>query len=504
MKKRLFAGALALLMIIGLLPVSSMLKKPVEAQAAQKTSIYSVGSQTKGTISGSIGTDGRFTLSGTNTFSIDSPGSYSDGKKEYGFKLGTSGPAKQCVKFTPKTSKAKLTIKGIYKSSRNAVVSLKGADENAQNKTIAKISGSSAEKFEISFDIESNADTEYSLYRSDGGTVYINTIELTEDPYTITVNDEKAAEDSQTVSTFYKEGDTVSLSAADTDNFLYWETSHGRIISRESSTTLTAYYDETYTAVYGSDVTVYYMTAYNQIYKSVASNDFDSSSEQPAGPIRYGYKFTGWNKSASDIQTEIESGTTKKIFVDPKYDQDTTTKYTVTVDTTALTDDGKSVDTEYTINDVATASTSSAEFAYWKDAETGKVLSYNSTYYFFANKDMKVVAVNKSEATSDSEGVISLVFNGTNDDGDSVVIFEYTVPSDCTVKFAGVYASPDSSKLTKDSADFVDGGVFNSKNTYKYTITKTKGMSTWYVMPVLEYTDSNGETVTKTLSAETF
>lgn len=35
MKKRLIAGALALLMIIGLLPVSSMLKKPVEAQAAQ-------------------------------------------------------------------------------------------------------------------------------------------------------------------------------------------------------------------------------------------------------------------------------------------------------------------------------------------------------------------------------------------------------------------------------------------------------------------------------------
>ena len=36
MKKRLIAGALALLMIIGLLPVSSMLKKPVEAQAAQQ------------------------------------------------------------------------------------------------------------------------------------------------------------------------------------------------------------------------------------------------------------------------------------------------------------------------------------------------------------------------------------------------------------------------------------------------------------------------------------
>ncbi len=37
MKKRLFAGALALLMIIGLLPVSSMSKKPIEAKAGETT-----------------------------------------------------------------------------------------------------------------------------------------------------------------------------------------------------------------------------------------------------------------------------------------------------------------------------------------------------------------------------------------------------------------------------------------------------------------------------------
>ena len=37
MKKRIFAGALALLMIIGLLPVSSMVKKPMEVKASGKT-----------------------------------------------------------------------------------------------------------------------------------------------------------------------------------------------------------------------------------------------------------------------------------------------------------------------------------------------------------------------------------------------------------------------------------------------------------------------------------
>lgn len=50
MKKRLFAGALALLMIIGLLPVSSMLKKPVEAQAAQSTT-YTLSADVDGALS---------------------------------------------------------------------------------------------------------------------------------------------------------------------------------------------------------------------------------------------------------------------------------------------------------------------------------------------------------------------------------------------------------------------------------------------------------------------
>ena len=47
-------------------------------------------------------------------------------------------------------------------------------------------------------------------------------------------------------------------------------------------------------------------------------------------------------------------------------------------------------------------------------------------------------------------------------------------------------------QLTKDDASYVDGGSFSSDQTYKYTITKRKGMATWYVKAVLEYTDSTG------------
>lgn len=489
MKKRLFAGALALLMIIGLLPVSSMLKKPVEAQAASTIKSYEVDGFSEDILSGNYIGDNQ----SDNFFKVG--GSDLTSKTTY-FEFSKTGEISFEIKGDSATINMEWSVaKNITNPAKKYVSVIDYTDQE-----VASSSNTTGKNKTNTLTYDFTKSGKYTIKNVGGTSIKISSLKVTVGAYTININDSKANETSKKV--VVGEGENIPLEAAE-DNFLYWETSHGRIASREPkpSTSLTAYYDETYTAVYGSDVTVYYMTAYNQIYKSVASDAFDSSSEQPAGPIRYGYKFTGWNMSASEIQAKIKSGTTKKIFVDPKYDQDTTTKYTVTVDTTALTG-GKSVDTEYTINEVATASTSSAEFAYWKDAETGKVLSYNSTYYFFANKPMKVHAVKKSDDVT-SEGVISLVYNGTDESGNSVVIFEYTVPSDCTVKFAGVYASPDKEKLTA-SAEFVGGDTFNSKETYKYTITKTKGMGTWYVKPVLEYTDSNGKSGYKTLDGIAF
>lgn len=491
MKKRLFAGTLALLMIIGLLPVSSMLKKPVEAQAASTTKSYItndiVGKVKKNTFLADNQSSNFFKVVDSNI---------SNGKMDNKTGLKLDPDAKEGISFEIKSDSAEVSIEwGINESAKTGTIAI----YNEKNETVASnVNADKGKNQTDKFTINGNGTYKIvnaSTSASTSGSTVVIKVTVTVPAYTININDSNANEISKEV--IVGEGENIPLKAATENNFLYWKTSYGRIVSREPnpSTPLTAYYDETYTAVYGSDTTVYYMTAYDQIYKSVAveSGTFDSSSE-PAGPIRYGYKFKGWSMSASDIQAEIKSGT-KKIFVNPQYDSVITTKYTVTVNKTALTDDEVSVDTEYGFNEVATASTSSTEFAYWKDGKTGKVLSYNSTYYFFVNDNIEVVAVNKSEASYEAKPVISLVYNGADEDGNSVVIFEYTVPSDYTVKFAGVYASPNSSNLTEKSAEFVDGGVFNSKNTYKYTITKTKGMGRWYVMPILkyEYKDSTGE-----------
>ena len=77
------------------------------------------------------------------------------------------------------------------------------------------------------------------------------------------------------------------------------------------------------------------------------------------------------------------------------------------------------------------------------------------------------------------------------------------VPADCTIKFAGIVATSDSTKkdsLTKITAtekSMVNGcyvrGMSSSKHTVRFEWTKTKvGKETWYVRPYLVYIDPLG------------
>ena len=80
-----------------------------------------------------------------------------------------------------------------------------------------------------------------------------------------------------------------------------------------------------------------------------------------------------------------------------------------------------------------------------------------------------------------------------------------SVPVDCKIKFAGVVATSDASKvseLTKIKVAekaMVNGiyvrGMTSDKHTVKYTWNKTNvGTETWYVRSYLVYVDSHGRT----------
>lgn len=501
MKKRFFAGLLACLMVVGLLPLS-MLLKPVSAKAAgthtfEAATLVDIDSNQYTDYGQEIkevtGFFKFYSCKGSKTASKKWSGEGTLDKKYFSF----NGKA-EYVKETKKLKGvAEFTVENAatvtiwwYSGGTNRNMAIYSMENENLKEVVA--SNETRKDFFVTSLIVKTGGTYY--LGSKGGNNNIYKIEVVEESaskpvveptvkpvektsYSVVVNSSNG-EKKETV----EDGATIDLTT-DKTNFLYWINSNGKIVSRKANDTITVYYEDEYTAVYEEDAVVKYMTAYGKVYKSVPASQF-KVDEKVAGPVRYGYNFTDWKTSASDIKKAIDNNE-KVIIVEPGYES-ADKSFEVTIDTTALTNGTKENKTSK-INEVVKASTDSSEFAYWAD-DNNNVLSYNATYYFFANRNINVKAVKKTADVS-PKGVISLVDKGTNKAGDSVVIFEYTIPSTCTVKFAGVVASPSLDKLTRATAEYVGGDAFSGSTTYRYTITKTKGMDTWYVLPVLEYVD---------------
>lgn len=492
MKKRLFAGALALLMIIGLLPVSSMLKKPVEANAAE-SGTYSY------TVTASVSQNDKLGDSGFFTAVTD---------------IGvTSKDSDQCLKFKDGKRKINFTIP----ENKTATVSIKWA-QSSGGKGNVKLSGGSTPSTSGEFDttskdgyndfvVEDLKAGEYSITR-DTATFLLRSITVTltdSNPYTVTINDEYASETSS--KNTYNEGDKITLSAEGVKQgktFLYWKNSNGIIVASGSENAIKiipVYYSDTYTAVYAKEgAKVDYLTPYGGIYEThyYSDGDFDV----PTALTKYGStavtKNGGWELSYDEVMTKLKND--ESFEVNPVYEADTSGSFEITIDTSAI--DGNAPETKtYPSNKEVKASVTSENFGRWVDGK-GNTLSYNSTYYFLANRDVTVKAVAKD--SEEKVGVITYI-----EYANKTIVFEYTVPNEYTMTFAGVYASTNKSKvegMTEGSTELPDGvymlGADESRcgnyKTFRYTL-KNSGSDIWYVKPILKYSGSEKPIVDSTV-----
>lgn len=511
MKKRLFAGALALLMIIGLLPVSSMLKKPIEAQAAPRTYSYKITSDDTSTTFAAntttkIGTDEFFTFFNNSTDDVGcNSGVTVDNVRHYGMKLRKN--TSQGIKFRVASEKAKVTVVcplNVSSKKTAAVVLAKTGDSNTVQRSFENTSGSKVSVLQtFVFEIEGSG--EYSLYKGGDSTVFIESIEVTEDPYTITVNDEKAADDSKTVSAFYKEGETVSYTAQGEEaDFDYWKNSHGVKVSTNRTLNIPVYYSDTYTAVYKkTGAKVVYYTPYGGVYKTYYKGD--EFTGEPDVPTLYGYASGNWNNDYATVKDLLDNATdSSEISVKPEYPtNDSSMNYTIKIDATKF---GKETVEELSkvVNELVTASIDSNKenFAYWKD-DKGNIVSYNPTYYFLANRTVTVTAVDKETAQAGNaddlkkQGKITTIYDESN----RTVIFEYTVPDDFTMDYVGVLGSTNEKILSDANIDSNMNGLYKAGDsncrkykTYRYTVNIV-GSEIWYVKPVLRYVDSSSNPV---------
>lgn len=477
MKKRLFAGALALLMIIGLLPVSSMLKKPVETQAAEQTLTHKLQVATANGILSKknyVGEDGFFKVGDNESIGVSNSITFKDYSYGYDFKN-----SKREIKFSVNTS---------------ATVNIKWTSSKPTNYMILKKEGSTAAVWEGTGETQDKELHPEKIPITEGGNytltcngqTYLYDLEVVTTGNTITINDEKANGTTapKTIVTSYSDGTSVNLSAKGT-GLLYWKNSNGVIVATGDKE-IPVYYSDTYTAVYAKEGNkVEYLTPYGGVLKTYYADD---EITEPGGPTRYGYTFDGWDTDVETVKTSLANG--KDVTVKPKYKDNTDLQHEITIDTTEL--GGVRSTNTYTVNTEVKASTTSKDFAYWAD-DNGKPLSYNSTYYFLANRKITVKAVKKSDSDNNAteKPIITKV---KYDEATKTVIYEYTVPEGYTINYAGVLASTNEKNLNNATVDTYAAGVYTlgtnecaGYKTVRYTL-KNAGIDTWYVKPILTYT----------------
>ena len=422
---------------------------------------------------GNVSSDGFFTISGAAT-SGSLIGNY-----ENALKLASEGS----IIFKPLIN-GKITVVCSHtgKKGSKTIKVTKSTSTTTDSITIA--SPNKAET--IDYSVEANV--QYTLSKGSGES-RIYSISYTPNPqYTINVVDGDDAK-----SAICEEGTSYTLTANNKDSFDYWVNSEGVIVSREYTKKFTAYYSETYTAVYKeSGATVNYLTSYGTVLYTFTytGNNIDAFAV-PSGPILYGNSFDKWDTDVEAVKAKLKEG--DSFDVKPVYSSASGEGYEflIGINTKAF-DGGSSTSGTYSINTPVTASINDETFAYWRDAETKKILSYSPTYSFLANKSLTVEAVKNdtdSSIEANKKAVITTVDKKTAVDGKDVIIFEYNVPSTYDMNFAGVIASKnkDSVNIAVGDKAYKLGESDLSCATYTYTVTKTTG-TPWYVMPILTYT----------------
>ena len=154
----------------------------------------------------------------------------------------------------------------------------------------------------------------------------------------------------------------------------------------------------------------------------------------------------------------------------------------------------------YNINAVVTVTADppaeNMKFSHWTDG-SGTILSYNTSYNFYAAKDIALTAVYVADTeTVTAKGTTEMV-SATRENGVTTFVSLSTVPEGCSIIKAGVIVTnvaADAETLTETNAKYIRGDAW-SGTTYRYTLNITTS-KTYYAKAYLVYTEKNGNTHT--------
>ena len=321
--------------------------------------------------------------------------------------------------------------------------------------------------------------------------------------------------------TYYNQhylGDRITV-VSNEENFAFWQNDYGMIVSRSKEYTFTVTGTDKIIAVTNTvlqtKASIVWESAYNQIIKSVQLKE-DQTTDEPNLPSINGGKAIGWDYDCDGIydpeKDTLEAAKQSAfnndnhvIVIKPIYELNNNT-YMITVNGGTITKGTPNDDGTFTLNTTVAVTAdepvAGQKFSHWRDGAY-KVVSYNKTYSFFADRNLTLYAVYvDASETVDAVGTTEII-NMYKDTENQRLFFVSlsTVPQGCRIDKAGVIATNDArvaanpDTFSVESSTYVRGDATDSYS-HRFTWYKTKVNTgdTWYVRAYLVYTDKDGNT----------
>ena len=211
---------------------------------------------------------------------------------------------------------------------------------------------------------------------------------------------------------------TLVANAAEGMEFLGWVNANMVVLSTEETYTFITTGNDFAKAVYRTDLDGASLVIFKND-KAAGGNgaildlQYYVAGEEiviPANPAQAGYDFAGWDMTSDQIAAKVRAGenvtvlatwTVAEVFVNVTVNGGTFVASKVNAD-------GK-IYANYAVTATANAAEEGKKFAYWADAETGEVLSYNAEYKFYPGKDTEITAIYvATDATVDYKVLVGM------------------------------------------------------------------------------------------------
>ncbi len=324
-----------------------------------------------------------------------------------------------------------------------------------------------------------------------------NEFSVSADNYTYTA--EKNGE-TYSINVSVPKGNLVTVNYLN-DDFEAWLNDKNRTVSDKANYTFRIAGDTVINCISKNAGIVSFYNANGDLITSKKFTKFISSSF-PAAPTLYGHTFTGWDKTAEEIDEAVKAG--KSVKVTAQYKKNLT-YYSLVINGGELVDTSSdNYNGEMSFREFSTvtvkASFETPIFRYWVDGN-GNIVSYRREYKFYMSNNLELTAVYGITPVTKQPTVRTISAYYDKENKRSVFVSERDVPDEYKILETGFLLSPDNdilnqvTPLTLDyKGELLKSVSVNKDNSGTYVAYKPEktGWHLWGVVSYVTYQLPNG------------